>query len=243
MLCAVIPAAGRGSRLGLDRPKILAPIDGETTIWSILHEKLARRVDKICVVVGQPFNLPNAGRNVITALQPEPRGMGHAVFCAWDIWKQYDDLLVIWGDQVNISENTLDCAIAAHRQAAKPALTLPLTKTAKPYVQYDFDEAGRLHRIRQTREGDLTDPTGQSDVGLFLLSTEGLKEAWEAHLSTGQRGAATGELNFLPLLPYLSTKCGWNVQTIPVADPDEARGINTPADLTYFRERLRPIPQ
>ncbi|HLJ48830.1 MAG TPA: NTP transferase domain-containing protein [Bryobacteraceae bacterium] len=248
MLCAVIPAAGRGSRLGLDCPKILAPIDGDTTIWSILHEKLRPRVDTICVVVA-PASAghwpPKAALppKVVTAYQPEPRGMGHAVFCAWDIWKDYDDLLVIWGDQVNISEGTLDRSIRAHRCAPAPRLTLPLAETANPYVQYDFDSAGRLCRIRQTREGDRTDANGRSDVGLFLLSTAGLKAAWESHLATGQRGANTGELNFLPLLPFLSCERRWHVKTIPVADSDEARGINTPADLAYFRERLRPIPQ
>jgi len=46
-VCALIPAAGRGSRLGTDAPKILAPLTEQQTIWSILHAKLAPLVDHI----------------------------------------------------------------------------------------------------------------------------------------------------------------------------------------------------
>src|SRR5262249_33949540 len=39
-ICAVIPAAGRGSRLGTNRPKILAQLNARQTIWSVLRDKL-----------------------------------------------------------------------------------------------------------------------------------------------------------------------------------------------------------
>ena len=47
---AVIPAAGRGTRLGLDRPKILAPLNDDETIWSVLRDKLLAVVDRVHVV-------------------------------------------------------------------------------------------------------------------------------------------------------------------------------------------------
>ena len=50
-VCAVIPAAGRGSRLGLDVPKLLVPIAGGATIWSILKDRLKPFVDHIHVVL------------------------------------------------------------------------------------------------------------------------------------------------------------------------------------------------
>ena len=49
--CAVIPAAGRGTRLGLDRPKILAPLSSSETIWSVLRRKLLAMVDHIHVIL------------------------------------------------------------------------------------------------------------------------------------------------------------------------------------------------
>ena len=86
----------------------------------------------------------------------------------------------------------------------------------------------------QTREGDITTPDGLSDVGTFLLTTGGMKAAWEQYLAGGVHGSHTGEINFLPFLPFLSRQ-GWRIQPLEVADATEARGINTPGDLDFFR--------
>ncbi len=49
--CAVIPAAGRGSRLGLDLPKLLVRLTDNETVWSVLKRKLRPYVDHIHVVL------------------------------------------------------------------------------------------------------------------------------------------------------------------------------------------------
>ncbi len=57
-------------------------------------------------------------------------------------------------------------------------------------------------------------------------------------LPKSSRGETTGELNFLPFLTFLARN-GWDIRKLPVAEPREARGINTPEDLAYFREVYR----
>ena len=98
-----------------------------------------------------------------------------------------------------------------------------------------------LTKVLQTREGDATTPNGFSDVGTFLLSTEGLKPAWEDYLETAPRGSGTGEINFLPFLPFLSAR-GWAITPLEVADPTEARGINTKDDLAFFQSLYKKAP-
>jgi bifunctional UDP-N-acetylglucosamine pyrophosphorylase / glucosamine-1-phosphate N-acetyltransferase len=61
-----------------------------------------------------------------------------------------------------------------------------------------------------------------------------LLSAWTGYLAQAPAGAVTGETNFLPFLPYLSSQ-GWTVKRLVVSDPREARGVNTPDDLAYFR--------
>jgi len=240
-ICAVIPAAGRGTRLGGTGPKILTPLTARDTIWSILHAKLSPLVDHIHLVLSPEgaAAFPTLPARVSHSFQNEPIGMGDAIFRGHDVWSKYDAMLVVWGDQVFVSENTLKRAIAAlgppHRHAV-----LPVTRVAQPYVEYVF-EGQRLTKVLQTREGDATTPNGFSDVGTFLLGTDGLKAVWEDYLGHAPRGAGTGEINFLPFLPFLSAK-GWTITPVEVADETEGRGINTQEDLAFFRRLYSETP-
>lgn len=240
-ICAVIPAAGRGTRLGSDVPKILTPLTDSDTIWSILQAKLAPLVDHIHLVLAPDgaAAFPALPANVSTSIQPTPIGMGDAIFLGHDIWSHYDAVLVVWGDQVFVSSETLKRAIAALESPARHAV-LPVTRMATPYVEYVFD-GPRLAKVLQTREGDRTTPNGFSDVGTFLLGTEGLKQAWDAYLAQASPGAATAEINFLPFLPFLSEQ-GWRITPVEVADETEARGINTKEDLAFFQSLYKRQP-
>lgn len=233
-LCAVIPAAGHGTRLGGQGPKILTPLTRTQTIWSILHAKLAPLVDHIHLVLSpegekQFATLPP---DVSYSVQPAPTGMGDAIFRGHAIWSAYDAILIVWGDQVFVSFDTLTRAIAALTASCRQAI-LPVTRMAVPYVEYVFKDQ-RLVRVLQTREGDATTPNGYSDVGTFLLTAKGLERHWQDYLARAPRGSQTGEINFLPFLPFLSAQ-GWSIGPLEVADATEARGINTPDDLAFFR--------
>src|SRR5262249_17987163 len=118
--------------------------------------------------------------------------------------------------------------------APSPAISLPLCRQPAPYVDYILNDAEKIVRVLQSREGDACRPNGLSDVGVFALSTGGLTAAWEGFLTRAGVGRQTGEVNFLPFLPYLSSLCGWYTQSFEVDDVDESRGINTPEDLAFF---------
>jgi len=240
-ICAVIPAAGRGTRLGSDLPKILTPLSARETIWSILHAKLAPLVDHIHLVLSPDGakQLPALPANASASIQPAPVGMGDAIFRGFDIWSKYDAVLIVWGDQVFVSKDTLERAVMAFGRAQKHVV-LPLTRMAVPYVEYVFEDQ-RLTRILQTREGDATAPNGFSDVGTFLLGTEKLRPAWDDYLAGAQPGSGTGEINFLPFLPFLSAR-GWTITRLEVADATEARGINTKDDLAFFQSLYNKTP-
>lgn len=242
---AVVPAAGRGSRAGLTSPKILATLDDEHTVWRVLRERLMPHVERIVLVLSPEGQRalearPNLPRPDAVCVQAEPRGMGDAVFSASGQWEGYDAVLVVWGDQLGLSADTVKRTVECQLAQAPPAFTLPLVEASDLYVEYELDDAGRLSGVRQSREGDTVDARGKSDVGCFCLSTQGLSEAWQDYLDTGRGvGRRTGEINFLPFLSFLSVKRGWALQIVPVSDPDERRGVNTPEELEFFRRRFR----
>lgn len=239
-VCAVIPAAGRGTRLGSSGPKILTALTDADTIWSILQARLAPLVDHIHLVLSPAgaASFPALPQNVSTSTQLAPTGMGDAIFRGFDVWSQYDAILVVWGDQVFVSAETIARSLAVI--GASKSIVLPVTRMAHPYVEYVFDGAG-LTKVLQTREGDATAPNGFSDVGIFVLNTEGLKAHWDAYLAAAPVGSATAEINFLPFLPFLAAR-GWTITPLEVADATEARGINTADDLEFFRSLYRNMP-
>src|SRR5271168_4412027 len=108
-ICAVIPAGGRGTRLGTDQPKILTPLTAQSPIWSILCTKLNPLVDHIHLVLSPDGvrQFPTLPAQTSVSVQPKPIGMGDAIFRGFAIWSQYDAVLIVWGDQVFVSENTL----------------------------------------------------------------------------------------------------------------------------------------
>ena len=250
-LCAVVPAAGRGTRLGLDVPKVFVRILPDVTIWDAVRGKLTRIAERIVLVLspeGRGYVEKNRGafspaawEKTELALQAVPLGMGDAIFGAEDFWRGYDDLLIVWGDQFNLSLETLSACVDLHAAAGeKPALTLPVVRAPRPYVEYVFDAAGRLTRIRQSREGDACEPGGFSDLGVFLLSGgPALIGEWTRYREIGAKGSVTGEINFLPFLVHLSSVAGWPVNRDEARDPAEAIGINTPEELAFARELLQ----
>lgn len=240
---AVVPAAGRGSRLGLNVPKLLAPISDGVTVWHILKPKLLRAVDRIHLIVApewaSTFQLLLAADadadRLSVSVQHHARGMGDAVFGAYEHWSKATTLLVVWGDQIHISLATLNSALGLHRSSSGSRCTIPTVIVKRPYVQYCFAPGGQLTEIRESREGSQCDETGFSDVGVFVLEVESLEQAWKSYCKQNRAGAFTGEVNFLPFLPYLAHH-GWQTLRIQVDDPVEARGINTIEDLTFFQQ-------
>lgn len=246
-ICAVIPAAGRGSRLGMNIPKILLPIAAGKTVWNILYDKLRLNVNQIHVVVSpegqelfkRQFKKDGDFSCVSMSVQKKPLGMGDAIFGAFEYWKDYDNILILWGDQVFISNKTIQSMITYQLNQKSPSLTMPVSLMKDPYVQYMFAyDYSRLISVRQTREGDACDSSGFTDTGAFCLSTVDLKNCWRLYLNKALKGRKTGEINFLPFLPYLSDTLGWNLKILKIKDPAESRGINTKQDLIFFRRKF-----
>lgn len=239
--CAVIPAAGKGSRLGLKGPKILASITDDQTVWSLLRAKLLNTVDHIHLVVSpdawskiHALTREDEKKNLVSlSIQPKPIGMGDAIFRGFSQWMKAQTILVIWGDQVFVSENTLKKAIELHGHE-RHRVVIPLVRMKNPYVEYVFED-DKLKKVRQSREGDLCFDNGLADMGTFALSVSDLIIAWKKYLKIATTGNKTNEINFLPFLPFLSNEL-WDMKTFIVDDVREARGINTVEDLEFFQK-------
>jgi bifunctional UDP-N-acetylglucosamine pyrophosphorylase / glucosamine-1-phosphate N-acetyltransferase len=236
---ALIPAAGRGSRLGFDQPKILFPLAGATILeWLVdLLQPLCERFVLVLSPSGAAPVEAAASRllpgRLAIAQQPEPRGMADAIHCGL-AHVDTTHTLIVWGDQVALRPDSLQFLMRFHQGIAQPAAVCPTLWRDRPYIHFEREASGRLVRILQAREGDQMPERGESDSGVFLFRTETLRQHLPRLLASAECiGKQTGELNFLPIFPMLD-----QLITAPIMTEAESVGLNSPADAAYLEQQL-----
>ena len=241
--CAVVPAAGAGSRLGSDEPKVLYPLLGRPiAMW------LIDALDAVCdtlVFVLSPSGAPlvepvlreRLGDRLRVVVQHTPTGMGDAVLLAEEA-AEADHTIVVWGDQATLSQRTLR-AVASRHESAGAALTLPIVRKADPYIHFVRDESGAIVGVQQKREGEITVDVGDNDCGLFFFRTDALfGDLRRARAAREGMGATTTEFNLVQLIPNWD-RPPFSIETVLLADPDETLGVNTPQDAAAVEAILR----
>ena len=239
----IIPAAGRGSRLGAGQPKPLVHVNGRPMLDHLadLYRPYVRHV----VVVAHPSFAAEIERwgapqgNVSVTIQDQPTGMLDAILLATPVVRarQPDTVWVTWADQIGVLPATVQRLAGVGAQAPPPALALPTVMRRDPYTHFDRDAGGRLSRFLQRREGDAMPAEGESDMGVFALTRDTFLIDLAEYAGTALPAAGTGERNFVPFVPWLAQRK--TVVTFPSTDPMEAIGINTPEELHAIEAWLR----
>ena len=239
----IVPAAGRGLRLGASVPKVLVPVNGRPMLHHLL-DLYAPFVGRALVVVAPDTRdaVTMAAKamaletDVVT--QATPTGMLDAISIgvAAAAGMTPDRLWITWGDQVGVQAGTLERLAGVETSTD---LALPTVPREEPYIHVDRNAEGVIVRVLQRREGDVMPPRGESDMGVFSLSRRAAYDWLPEYARTIGPGAATGERNFLPFIAWAAAR--GRVATCDPLDPLEAVGINTPEELdrlaTWMRSR------
>jgi bifunctional N-acetylglucosamine-1-phosphate-uridyltransferase/glucosamine-1-phosphate-acetyltransferase GlmU-like protein len=242
---AIIPAAGRGTRLGYDKPKILYPIAGRPILdWLI--DLLAPRCSKLI------FSLsPSGAEHVIPVLEKklsgrfetavlDSRGMADSIYAALEkVTTPY--VLIIWGDQVAIRPQTLEAVMKMQEHHPDALLTMPIAERDNPYVHYATDADGNFTHVLEKREGATMPEMGQSDCGLFACDTKRLKEIFAGEVARGiTLSKGMSEWNFLPLLPQFETG-GDSIKALRLVSLEETIGVNDVNDAAVLEAYLKKV--
>lgn len=241
---AVIAAAGRGSRLGFNLPKILFPVADRTILDWLLDLLLPCCQTAVfvlspdgCKDVEPELERRAPGRYRI-AIQEVPTGMGDAIAIGAQ-FVETKNTAVIWGDQVAVRPQSIDAVLRIHQGPLEPAMTVPTVLRANPYTHFERDADGRITRLLQVREGDKLPAQGESDSGFFCFRTEILRKLLdEMRGDPIATGAVTGEFNMVPIFPFAAAR-GLRVVSPRVMDIEETVGINSPADAARIEPYLR----
>src|ERR1044071_2037162 len=123
----IILAAGQGTRMKSDLPKVLHPLAGKPLLMHPLAAAKGLAPAKLVVVIGHgAAQIRDAIRcpEVTWALQEKQLGTGHAVCSTREHFQQFSgDILILSGDVPLIDKCTLAAMIERHRRD-EAALTL-----------------------------------------------------------------------------------------------------------------------
>ena len=125
MICAIVLAAGRSSRMGLQ--KLLLPFAGKTVITYIVDQLLAGDLDKMYVVVGhEPERIAEqlSDRPVNIVTNPNyDSGMLSSVRCGFKaLPPDCDAALIALGDQPGITSKLVDDMVRSFNKTDKGIL-------------------------------------------------------------------------------------------------------------------------
>jgi bifunctional UDP-N-acetylglucosamine pyrophosphorylase/glucosamine-1-phosphate N-acetyltransferase len=234
-LNVVILAAGKGTRMQSDLPKVLHPLAGRPLLGHVLAAADTLSPEKICVVYGHGGEaLPDAiGRADLAWAKQEPQlGTGHAVQQALPYLNPAAICLILYGDVPLTRPETLQEMTLIAREGAIALLTVRLANPAG-YGRIVRNARGQVERIVEHKDASPEElAIDEVNTGILCLPA-GKLAGWLARLTNDN---AQGEY-YLTDVIGMAVASGEKVIPCHPSAEWEVLGVNSRQQLAEL-ERL-----
>ncbi|MCM8761197.1 MAG: sugar phosphate nucleotidyltransferase [Candidatus Omnitrophica bacterium] len=231
-IVAVVLAAGRGTRMKSDTPKVLHELLGRPMISYVLESLRKSGISDIVIVAGYGADLLKECESVKGAeviVQRKLLGSGDAVATAKNfVEKRSSDILVICGDTPLIKTETIRDLLEKHKDSGS-SLTLLTAEVKDPtgYGRIVRDGSGKIIKIVEEEHARLYEEIiNEVNVGVYCFKSEDLFES----LKKVEPDPIKKEI-FLTDTVAILHKAGRLISSLSVKDSSEMIGINSRADL------------
>jgi bifunctional UDP-N-acetylglucosamine pyrophosphorylase/glucosamine-1-phosphate N-acetyltransferase len=236
---AVLLAAGQGTRMKSNLPKVLHHVAGKPMIWHALNAIKESTTEKPVVVVGHGADevTKYLGDSAQTVLQEPQLGTGHAVMQAESLLKGNTDLVVVcYADMPLLRGETLQKLVDLQRANQGPISMLTV-------VADDPRGFGRILRnadgsVQAIVEEYVATPEQQLikelNVGGYCFDANWLWDALKRIPKNPQKGEY-----YLTDAIELAVQDGLPVQALVMDDVQETIGVNTRVHLAEVESAMR----
>ncbi len=247
---AVILAAGRGTRMKSDLPKVLHPLCGRPMLEYVIETLRQAGVRRIIVVAGRDVKALRTQHtpHVEYVIQSKPLGTGHALAQALPRLPRRGLAYVVSGDMPLVSPSTLQALRHAVRaggggnrsdgEAGGPVSAALATRTVdrtRGFGRIVRDSNRRFLRIMEEKDaGPEEAAIREVNAGVYCVRTADIRGVLRQVKPANRQGEY-----YLTDAVSLLAAAGREVVTVDVPDPDEMIGINTRADLAEADAVLR----
>lgn len=234
-LVAIVMAAGKGTRMKSDLPKVLHPLAGEPLLGHVLYTLESLQPKDTYVIIGHGGDQVQAmlPETATAVWQREQLGTGHAVDQVTPFLGQFGGLaLILSGDVPLLSAETLQALIDQHHREGA-VLSLLTADLADPtgYGRVLRDAEGRVTGIVEHKDAtEAQRAVREGNMGTYLCAWPLLAEA----LRSLTPNNAQGEYYLTDAIGFL-VKAGHKVTAYKTPDPIECSGINTRAELAKLQ--------
>jgi len=242
--CAVVLAAGKGTRMKSELPKVLCPVAGRPMIHFVLDALEKAGIRRQVVVVGYQAasaeaELSKREGEIEFVIQDPQLGTGHAVqMCRQNLAQHDGPTMVVAGDSPLIQPSSLT-KLLDHFAATQPALLLGTLEKADPtglgrIVRNDQGEFTGIVEHKDASEEQLA--IREVNMSTYLFQTPDLLQVLE-QLSDDN---AQSEY-YLTDGAKLLREAGRPVTALPVLEECESLSINNVDELRQVDEKMRAM--
>ncbi|RMH28375.1 MAG: hypothetical protein D6692_05920 [Planctomycetota bacterium] len=230
---ALLLAAGKGTRMQSDLPKVCHPVGGRPMVCAVVDACLEAGCQRIVVVVGYKQELVRDalgeyGDQVEFVVQEEQLGTGHAVMSAErafpESMRDGTDLFVLCGDGPLIRSQTLRTVLERHRASgASATLATSVIDDPQGYGRIVRDASGAFERIVEQKNASPEQlRINEVNPSYYCLDAGALFGA----LRRVRRNELTGEYYITDVFELLLDE-GKTVEVIDAVPPEDILSINT----------------
>jgi bifunctional UDP-N-acetylglucosamine pyrophosphorylase/glucosamine-1-phosphate N-acetyltransferase len=260
MRAVVVLAAGKGTRMRSDRPKVLHELLGLPLLAYPLEAASAVGVTQRVVVVGHgrekirerfggsALGDGKSSGGLVWAVQDPQLGTGHAAHCGVEALveslkigsskSKLDDLqvLVLNGDLPLLRVETLTALVERHESSGAAATLLTCEKeNPRGYGRIVRAAGGAFETIVEEPDADAaTREIREVNVGTYVFRASAFREFFPRTKAENRQGEY-----YLPDVAVVAARAGLRVETFSVEDETETAQVNSRSELARAGEILR----
>lgn len=242
-LRAIILAAGKGTRMKSELPKVIHEILEKPMVQYVIHaaNEAGAEISDICLVTGYQSDMvqDKVKDNVRYAIQTEQLGTGHAVKCAKDFIEENEDsmTLILCGDTPLITGQTLKALAEEHKKSGSAVTVLSaMIKDPTGYGRIIKNASGEFIEIVEQKDATPDQLAVQEiNSGIYVFDSKVLSRS----LDLLDNNNAQGEYYLTDTIAIIKNNGMGKVSAMAIQNANEVKGVNSIEQLKEAEDILK----